>query len=181
MSFFNRINVVFVLKGQIDTLRAPTDPRADRLETGMFFGIPVLVACALMWSHLHLRAEIVGIIVAGASIFAGLLLNLLVLIVTIAINKTSAGDRTQQEERLSGKLLMETCFNVGFCLLTCIALISTSFLALALTPATNSTPTDIPSQLVRAMVFYLCGLMVLSTLQIIKRVFVLVEYSVKQS
>lgn len=167
---FSKFNLFPIVLQQIETLRSPSDPRPSLREVGFFFLFPLIVAIALVFSTFSFKPDVIGAVISAASIFAGLLLNLLVLLVTISLGRRpSTGDLNEQ--RLVGRLLWETCVNVSYCLVVCLVLVGACLYSLV-------DPID-TNWLGRLVLFYFGVSMFLSTLQVLKRVFRLVDHFVK--
>jgi hypothetical protein len=117
----------------LDNLRTFRSHDTNKLMVSdflLFLAFPVVLSVIIIASKFELKENFVTAMITAASIFAGLLLNLLVLIYTIFIS-----DREKIEARLPPDkyqiwigLIRETFANVSFCILVSIIIVALSLL-----------------------------------------------------
>src|SRR5688572_19888175 len=80
----SKVNVSSIITDHLKTLRDEATDRISKLDILTFFGLGTAAAAVVMWQKLLLSDNAIGVMVAAFSIFAGLLINVLVLIYTVA-------------------------------------------------------------------------------------------------
>jgi len=98
----------------------------SKREAIFFFALPLLSPIIQLWSDLHLDKDLLSLIVSAASISAGLLLNLLVLLYTVLEPKAEHAETSTQV--LERRLIKETFYNISFAILVCAILVATCLL-----------------------------------------------------
>ena len=84
----NKINLLRIIVGHFDTLRDYSSDKRSWGDVVFFFGLPLLVAfLGLFWGW-GLYVDALNALIAAFAIFAGLLLNLLILIYTFSTGST---------------------------------------------------------------------------------------------
>lgn len=81
--------------------------------------------------YFTISSESVGVVVSAASIVAGLILNLMVLIYTLLITKVNSTRSTTSNDDTFRKLCEETLANAAFCVFACVVLVIGSICKLA--------------------------------------------------
>ena len=94
---FAKFSLSVIFNGQLKSM-ANTSGDRDNQEFLIFFLIPILSPIAQYLLDLHLTTTIVGIIVSAASIFAGLLLNLLVLLYSVQCSNLATNNSSETDE-----------------------------------------------------------------------------------
>jgi uncharacterized Tic20 family protein len=112
--------------------------------------------------------DTINTIITAASIFAGLLLNLLVLIYSL-IGDFFSLRKTQRASEAKKELLQDTFVNVSFCILVSVLLVCVCLVAM-MVPVGGCIRfvTDIG-------ILFLTGLLVLSLLMVLKRIHALIQ------
>lgn len=99
-------------------------------EVVMHIGLPLIFSIIAAYSTDKISENVVGIVVSAASIVAGLMLNLLVLVYTLTYNTKNSGKSISNPAEfkiLSNELLA----TISYSILTCIILVAAAFLGLA--------------------------------------------------
>lgn len=135
--FFNKFSVSLIVRGQINSMKEYGTNKRDWVEIFIFFFIPLSSPILQTWLNLDITKDIVGIVVSAASIFAGLLLNLLVLLYSIlcsnnenslSVKHVNANKGVENSEE---KTLIEyTFYNISYAVLACVVLIVSSLVTL---------------------------------------------------
>lgn len=170
----SQINVFEIVKGHLYTLGPQDINQADKLSATscvVFFasGIPFALGQFLVVRKGYfIDAEIVGIVVSAASILAGLLLNLLVLIYSLAIQQESI---LKDSLKLFKRVTKHTFYNISFSILLSITLVIS-----ALTSLIDYTPIRIIGNL---LTFYLGTLCIVSLLMVLRKCHKLISFYFK--
>jgi hypothetical protein len=80
----NKIDVLPIITRHLGTLRDHSTGRRSAGDVFLFFGIPLIVSGAAVYYRIMLTPDALTAVLASFSIFAGLLLNLLLLVYTRA-------------------------------------------------------------------------------------------------
>lgn len=107
-----KLNIFGIVIDHLNTLGTYRGRRYKGVEIFIFYGLPFLLSLALLWFGFSLNDNTANILLTSLSIFAGLLLNLLLMIFD-AIRKTK--DDKDDPERET--LLKETYSNIAYCIL----------------------------------------------------------------
>jgi len=171
----SKIDVSLILSAHIRTLR---DNRfGDRLciaDLIVFFAIPSLLGAALVGFRFGFRTDAVSGFLNAFAILTGLLLNLLVLVFTLA----SAAAPLNMDIRKRKILLTEIFSNVCFCLLVAIAVVCVAVVALSYM---RSNPGAVTGKGATFLLGFLTANFVLTILMVIKRMFVLLTKEIDKA
>ncbi len=113
---FGKINASRIIKDHILTLKNYRTGKLHKPDLFLFFFIPLIISILLIYFGILLNSEIVNVLITSFSIFAGLLLNLLLLVFDIA------GKSSNSEQNIV-EALKEVYINISFCILICISTI----------------------------------------------------------
>lgn len=170
-----KIDVRPILVEHVRTLRDQRfGQRVSIVDLLTFFGIPALVAVPLVAVRFGFRTDAVNGILNAFSIFTGLLLNLLVLVFTLA----SATAPTNLDAQKRKELLLQVFANVCFSLLTAIAVVCVAVITLGYM---KSAPGAQSGPLTTCLITYLTLNFVLTLLMVIKRMYVLLRKDMDRS
>lgn len=163
----SKYSVAVIIRGQLRTMRIYGTQSLDYWEVFLLFFLPLVSPIAQNHLNLHLNKDTIATIVSAASIFAGLLLNLLVLLYSIlnAIPKAEATIAVQ-DERIRD-LIEHLFYNISFAVLVCVLMVIASLLRL-----TETGWWVLPAEMV---VYYLGAQLFLLVAQILKRFHKLLE------
>lgn len=122
---FNKINIVGIVTGHLDTLRDASTGEKSKADGFLFLVIPLLVATLLLITGHALKENLITILLASYAILTGLLFNLLVLVFDL-IRKEAEPQNVEEAVKLDWrqkqKLLKETFASISFCVLEGITL-----------------------------------------------------------
>lgn len=165
-----KLDFTNILKDHLKTFRDHSTGAVSFVDWGLFIVFPILVAIALTLTELKLNNELITAVITASSIFAGLLLNLLVLIYTILIKDRDKTFESMNEKQRSNwkQLVCETFANVSFCILISIFLV-----ALSLMYYLNS---QLLIQAIRPLLFFLSTSLILHLFMVLKRVHKLISF-----
>ncbi|WP_416050070.1 hypothetical protein [Cupriavidus basilensis] len=163
-----KYSVGAIWHGQIRTMRPLGGEKVSKYELALFFCLPLFSPICQWYLDLRLNDAIVSVVVSAASIFAGLLLNLLVLLYSIV---SASRQRAAGVEDLKEKILIEQSFyNISFAILICATMVMASLLVL--------TKTGWWVRPAEFVVYYLGFQLFLSVAQILKRCHRLLEHRI---
>lgn len=168
---FTQLNPTEIVLGHLRTLgkkdlknkdTISTLPTLLFLSTGLPFAF--LQALAVLNSY-FLTSEIVGTIVSAASIIAGLLLNLLVLIYTLVVNHLK---ELEDSRELFKRVALHTFYNISFTVLASLLLVLVSLMCLANNPTIRVIG--------NISTFYIGPLVAVSLLMVLKKCHKLINF-----
>jgi hypothetical protein len=126
----SKYSVGVIVKGQLDTMRPYGKQNYDSREIFLIFLFPLISPLVQYFLNLRLTEGTVSIIVSATSIFAGLLLNLLVLLYSI-ISTNIAKMKNGGVKDLTERALIEHLFcNISYAILICVVMVMASLLTL---------------------------------------------------
>lgn len=111
-----------ILSGQVKTVQKAESRLAGMLCLLFFFVAPALSPLVQYKLNLHLDKDLVSIIISAASIFAGLLLNLLVIVYGIVPSK-SAGDFDEKTRKELLDVIESTFYNISYAVACSLVLV----------------------------------------------------------
>ena len=124
-----KINVLPILAEHVQSLRDHATNRTSILDLFVFFAVPIGVAGLVTWRNFNLRATAVNGLVSSFSLFATILLSLLVMLFSfIQATEKHAGDPLLLHRR---RLLRELNANIAFAVLLSIGIVAISLIALS--------------------------------------------------
>src|SRR5260370_10790690 len=123
-----KINISLIIRDHFSTLR---NNRSGKLSTSdflLFIGTPVILGMLCWWANFNFDTVILNGMLAAFSIFAGLLLNLLVLVCTFAGNPRFIGSDAATVTRR--RTILEVHENLSFSILISIAVVVVALVGL---------------------------------------------------
>jgi len=163
----SRYSLWEIVKGQAKTVAGDDVGFRRQVSLGIFFVSPLVSPIIQWYLDLHLTEGIVSIIVSAASIFAGLLLNLLVVVYGLAPAPESS--RNDNKTMADLKLVIEqTFYNISYAIVVCGTLVVFSLIALTNIPLVVAICAPI--------VHYLGVNLLLAIIQVLKRCHSLIEF-----
>jgi len=165
-----KINVSIIVRDHFSTLR---DYRSGKLSAGdlfLFFGLPLALGLLAWWENFSFDTDILNGMLAAFSIFAGLLLNLLVLVCTFAGNPRFIGSDAATVTRR--RTILEVHENLSFSILVSIALVVVALTGLCEIKYTGAKASH---PLVSITLAILLGNFILTLLMILKRIHILLS------
>lgn len=123
-----KIDISCILKDHFGTMRNERTGSFDWSDGLLFIGLPLLMGLIAFYAGVNLDNNAIAIMITAASIFSGLLINVLVLIYSIN-QKVESNDKTPKEMvNLEKSFLKEIFANLSFSIL--ISLFVIFFLSL---------------------------------------------------
>lgn len=164
----NKIDIRPILRAHFATLRNNRFGRAISIgDLAVFFGVPLLICAGVQWVHFHFRSDAVNGFLNVFSILTGLLLNLLVLVITLATGKFS-GLNAQKRAVLIREIFANLCFSVLVAVVVvCTALVALSYM--------RSKPDATTGPIATWLLTGFTSNFVLNLFMILKRMFILLD------
>ena len=171
-----KINVLNIIYLHVDTLRNYSTGKRSWSDMLTFFGIPLAVSIAGWYLRWGLYTEALNALLAAFAIFAGLLLNLLLLIYTFSSDTTHPAALS----KIRATLVRQLHDNIAFAVLisTCIVVVALVAIAqLKIENPSNSPPTG---RSVTFLLTYLTSNFVLTLLMVLRRIHTLLREKLDQ-
>jgi ACR3 family arsenite efflux pump ArsB len=126
----NKIDVTPILRAHFATLRDNRFGQAKSFgDVLVFLGVPLIVAILVQLIGFHFRIDAVNGFLNVFAILTGLLLNLLVLVITLASNKAAQQVNPQKRALLIKEIFANLCFSVLVAIVVvCTALVALSYM-----------------------------------------------------
>nr|WP_315235442.1 hypothetical protein [uncultured Albidiferax sp.] len=167
---FAKINPIGMILAHFKTLKNYDSGRMSKSELLLHLIFPALCSYIHFKWGAPLTEGVVSILVSAASIFAGLMLNLLVLIYTLVYNgKQNSAAISNFSDFLI--LCKETLSTISYSVLLCIILVVFCFLSLS--------TIDFLIELGQLGVVYLSVSAMLCLLIVLKRCYTIIQYDLK--
>lgn len=162
----SKINISQIAMDHIDTLRNEGTGKISPLDLFIFIGLPFLLAMAYYGFGWSLSKDATNLIITGMSIFAGLMINVLVLIYTVALN-TKTEDETEEEAFVEKRFLRQIFANISFSISTSVLIVIVLGLSFFLSSKSQS--------IISTIAFFLLGNFLLTLLMTLKRLHILLS------
>jgi hypothetical protein len=118
----SKINITQIVRDHVATLKNEGTGKFSFFDIVIFVVLPfalALIYYAFGWTF---SENATSLVVTGMSIFAGLMINVLVLIYTVALN-TKTSDETAEEAFVERRFLREIFANISFSIATCVFIV----------------------------------------------------------
>lgn len=155
---FNKINVIEIVDKHLSTLKNNRTNKIHIPDVILFVLMPLFLSFMLIYFRNLLDKDIANILVTSFSIFAGLLLNLLLLVFDLVDKEGNKNDNIKDA-------LEELYFNISFCILISILLIFlllASFINVSFTGYLDS---------LSFLVYYFLFVFIFTLLMVLKRIY----------
>lgn len=127
----DKIDIRPIWSDHLATLQDNRSKRTSWTDRLLFFGIPVVGASIACWFKIGLTVNAVNGLLTAFAIFAGLLFNLLVMVMTFLQN--THGSPTDRMLITRKELLRQVSANLSFAVLSSIVIVAVAIFALAST------------------------------------------------
>jgi hypothetical protein len=118
----SKINISQIVMDHVATLKNERTGKFSSLDLGIFLVLPIGLAAAYYGCGWKFSESATGLVITGMSIFAGLMINVLVLIYTVALN-TRTADETAEEAIIERRFLREIFANISFSITTSVFIV----------------------------------------------------------
>jgi len=167
-----KINVSSIVLDHLGTLKEIDSQSPSKYDLSLFFVFPLLISILFSVLNIRLDKDLVSILINVFAIFAGLLLNLLILMYDV-ISKQSGSNGKEEKDKIKFRLLKEIYYNISFGIfLSLVIVVILSISMIFLSKPFNS--------FLSFVVFALSILFVLTLLMILKRIHSLLSYDIEQ-
>jgi hypothetical protein len=165
----NKIDIRGILRAHLSTLRdSRFGERLSPADLAIFFIVPCVFGGILLFSRFAFRVDAVNGFLWVFSILTGLLLNLLVLVITLASAKPPQNVSHAKRLRLIKEIFANICFAVVVAVMVmCVALAALSYM--------RSNPGATTGKIATFLLSGLTFNFVLTLLMVLKRMYILLE------
>lgn len=173
----NKIDVSPIIRNHIGTLVDYSTHRRSKGDLFLFFGLPVLIAALAVYLRWSFSVDALNALLAAFAIFAGLLLNLLLLVYTFSTDSKYPSAL----ERVRVQLIRELHNNIAYAVFVSIVIVVVALFAvtrLKMPEGAASTPHTGPY--VSSILIYLTSNFILTLLMILKRIHVMMNERLDQ-
>lgn len=164
----NKISFLKIFSSHFNSMRNDATGRISWGDIFVFFGIPLAVSFITL-SQLNFNKDFLNSIITSGSIFAGLLLNLLVLIYTL-VTKFNTEEVNWPQKKI---LLEQTFANISFCILVSILLVVCCMLAFRADEDMKTI--TLSKNIADSIVCYLTCVLSVHLLMVLKRIHTLID------
>jgi hypothetical protein len=170
-----KINVSRIVVAQIRTLRNNATQAYSVSDLVLFFAFPILLAGAGAYYGWKFNGEVLNALLAAFSIFAGLLLNLLILVYTLS----SQTEHPPALAKARMNLVKELHDNIAYSILVSIVIVVVSIVAVAhLNMHEKPGEPAFTAQWVTGLIIFLTTNFVLTLLMILKRIYIMLNQAI---
>jgi len=172
----NKVNVLRIILGHLDTLRDYSTGKRSWTDVAFFFGLPLLVAFLGWFYGWGLYIDALNALIAAFAIFAGLLLNLLILIYTFSTGSVFPNALAKTKTRF----VRELHDNIAFSVLVSILIVIAALVGVTQLKMKDPQNMAHTGPILTFVVIYLTANFVLTLLMILKRIHILLSTEIEQ-
>jgi hypothetical protein len=172
----NKINVIRIVLAHFDTLRDYSSGKQSWGDVVFFFGLPLLAAFIGRYYGWGLYVESLNALIAAFAIFAGLLLNLLILIYTFSTASAYPNALT----KIKTTFVRELHDNIAFSVLVSSLIVIAALVGVAQLKMKDPQNLAHTGPILTFVLIYLTGNFVLTLLMILKRIYVLLNTEIER-
>lgn len=170
----NKINVLPVAAKHLETLSNYGEETRSWTDYALFFGVPLIAGGFLVVIGFGFRTDAVNGFLNAFAIFTGLLLNVLVLVFTLA----AASTPLNIDLRMRKELLRQVFVNICFALIISVGVVCTAIVALSYM---RSNPGAVTGKIATLLLAAFTLNFVMTLLMIIKRMYYLLDKELERS
>ena len=171
----DKIDIVPIIVRHLDTLRDYSSHQRKLSDLAVFFGLPLVASGVALYLGWSLSVEALNALLASFAIFAGLLLNLLILVYTFSTDANNPSALS----KVRAIVTRELHDNIAYSVLVSVMIVVIALIAIAVAkkgdPGGGHTGRYISSALI-----YLTANFVLTLLMILKRIHTMLGEKLKQ-
>jgi hypothetical protein len=171
-----KIDVTRIMKSHFSTMRDHSSGRYSAVDIVTFYGLPVLAGAGAAYFRWRFDSDVLNSLLAAFAIFAGLLLNLLLLVFTFSVRE----DEPSMVSRTRGDLVKELHDNIAYSVLVSIALVVVIMIEVASLKRPDLKP-DVHAYtgaFGTALIVFLTVNFILTLLMILKRIYIVLSYQI---
>ncbi|HEX9221987.1 MAG TPA: hypothetical protein VF860_01520 [Candidatus Acidoferrales bacterium] len=170
-----KINISRIVAAQVRTLRNNATQTYSVFDLVLFFVFPILLGVAGAYYGWKFNGEALNALLAAFSIFAGLLLNLLILVYTLS--SQTEHPPVLAKARLG--LVKELHDNIAYSILVSIVIVVVSMVAVAhLNMHEKQGEPAFTARWVAGLIIFLTTNFVLTLLMILKRIYIMLNQAI---
>lgn len=170
-----KINLWWIIRDHLDTLVDFPQTKISRSDMVVFFALPVAIAGAAAYFNFSLKTDVLNGLMAAFAIFAGLLLNLLVLVFSFTQTNTShpAGP-TDIYIRIRRQVLRQMHANISFSIVIALAVVVVALVSLWDLKHNEGTTPGSTGWVATFLIALLTSNFVLTLMMVLKRMHILI-------
>jgi|SRR5579863_3080260 len=170
-----KIDVTRIIVAQIHTMKDNSTQRYSVIDLIVFYGLPVLLGAAAAYYGWKFNSDVLNALLAAFSIFAGLLLNLLILVYTFS----SQAEHPPALARIRMTLIKELHDNIAYSILVSIVIVVVTMITVAYLKMHEKPPeAAFTGRWVTGIVIFLTMNFVLTLLMILKRIYIMLNQTI---
>jgi hypothetical protein len=170
-----KIDITQIVAAQVRTMRDNSTQRYSVADILLFYGFPALLSVVGSYFGWKFNSDVLNALLTAFSIFAGLLLNLLILVYTFSTD-------TQHPTALArnrSTVIRELHANVAYSILVSIVLVVVTMIAVAyLKMHEGPQAAAFTGRWVTGLIIFLTLNFVLTLLMILKRIYVMLNQTI---
>jgi hypothetical protein len=171
-----KVDVRRIIASHIATMRDFSTNRYSKPDLIIFYGAPIAAAVAAIYFGWRFDAGVLNSLLTAFSIFAGLLLNLLLLVFTFSV-------RDQQPSmvgRIRGSLVKDLHDNIAYSILLSIVLVGVTMFEVARLGMKTKQEAASTGSLSTGVIIFLSANFVLTLLMILKRIYIILNHEIER-
>ena len=166
----SKINLWWIVRQHLSTLVDYPNKRISIQDISLFIAFPVILATFAALFDFNLNTDVLNGIMAAFSIFAGLLLNLLVLVFSFTqVNSSQPVGPTDAYFTVRRRLLREIHANISFAIVVSVAVVVVALIALWNLKHANKDNPGTTGWVTTSLIALLVSNFVLTLMMVIKR------------
>jgi hypothetical protein len=167
-----KIDVTRIVVAQVRTMRDNSTQRYSVPDLLLFYGLPALLTVIALYYGWKFNADFLNALLTAFSIFAGLLLNLLILVYTFS----SQTEHPTVLARSRGTVIKELHDHIAYSILVSIVLVVVTMIAVAQLKMQERPPAmAFTGRLVTGGVIFLTLNFILTLMMILKRIYIMLN------
>jgi hypothetical protein len=170
-----KIDVTRIVVAQVHTMRDNATQKYSISDLLLFYGLPVVLGVGGAYYGWKFSTDVLNALLAAFSIFAGLLLNLLILVYTLSSQTEHPAALTKTRMAL----VKELHDNIAYSILVSIVLVVVTMITVAYLKVHEKPPeAAFTGRWVTASVIFLTMNFVLTLLMILKRIYIMLNQTI---
>lgn len=176
----SRINVSSILRDHLQTLKSGPDKRLRKPEAFCFFIVPLLLSLVDLSFGWRMNDGVVNLTITVFSILAGFLINLLVLLYSIAQKKAAEqglsneldGHPSPDAQQALSETVQQSLANIAFAILLSVLIVVVLIFA-------SSFESEGAARLyVTSVIIFLATHFIVTFMMILKRIYILIDIQI---
>jgi amino acid permease len=164
----SKFSISDILRDELHTLRDFSSGKVSKTDIFLNLVLPGILSLSFVWFNRMISGGMINSILTAFSVFAALLLNLMLLVYTIVTRENSKSENSAKDE-LKLMLLKETYTNIQFAVLMSVFIIICLLLILFL--PTNAYIENLFSLLI----YYFIFVFIFTILMVLKRTHIIMK------